>query len=250
MENQPSQQTQSSDASLEAPQPISTEQKNNGNIWKIGGIIAISIAILISLLVWHSSRSENENKNLSTSSGNDNQQNNMEIKISLLGNTYKKGFTLPANTGTDYTSESYEWVKNNETVENWKTLITTHKLSPISADKLLIAAVYAQNVATLQTNNGAMIIETSVINTEDAAKEGVDVSNPPYLLVYAFPSANKSEPTEFIFQKIENIGEGKIVSFIYAERIQLSSKDEIKSFVSSPSFSEKRAAVLLGKFPY
>ena len=247
----PAAQTQSPESQLPLS-PVSPSFPESGkrrSMWKIVGFILMAIVVISAFLIWKGSSRGERDTHASTYSQDSNQQDTMNETISLLGSTYAKVFTLPANAGTDYTSESYEWVKGAETVENWKTLVTTHKLSPLDADKLS-AESYAQNVVALQTKNGAQMVETSIINTQDAANEGIDISNPPYLLVYAYLSSSPSEPAEVNFQKIQNTDDGKVTSFIYAEKMQISTDGELEAFLSSASFSEKRAAVLLERFPY
>ncbi len=175
---------------------------------------------------------------------------NDSISFSLLGDVYKKGFTFPSTKEEDHISESYEWVKGTQTVENWETLVTTHKLSPLAPEKPISAEIYAQNTASLNANKGAKILETSIINTEDARKSGVDTSNPPYLLVYAFLAEKPSDLTELSIQKIENLPEGKVSAFIYSEKIKIFSDEELQSFLNSPSYFKKREEVIFVKFPY
>ena len=168
--------------------------------------------------------------------------------ITLNSATYKKGFTFPKSTGSDYTSESYEWVTGKETVENWSTLITTHILSPLSPDKPLSAQAYAQNASAMNTDKGAIMIETSVINNPDAIAGGVDPKNPPYIMVYLFPSAhpeNPAEPSEFGIQKIVNGKTGSVEAFIYAQRMQIKDDADLNAYLGSPEYDAIRLAVIM-----
>ena len=167
--------------------------------------------------------------------------------ITFNGNTYTKGFTFPPTKSTDSTSESYEWVTGGETLENWTTLLTTHKLSPVSADKPLSAEAYAQNVATLNKDRGAVIIETSLINTPDAIAGGVDAKNPPYLLVYAFPTTSSSDPVEVSIQKVINGDNGTVIAFIYGLRIAKVS--DVDTYFKSEDFTRDRLSVIKAELP-
>ncbi len=170
--------------------------------------------------------------------------------------TYTKGFTFPETPGKDHTSKSYEWVTGGETVENWSTLITTHILSPLSPDKPLSASVYAQNAIVMNTDRGAKILEASIINTPDAIAGGVDINNPPYIIVYIFPSdnlGNSAEPIEFVIQKVINGVNGSVEAFIYAERMVIKTDQDLVNFVlvylASPEYAAKRLAVIKAQVP-
>lgn len=162
------------------------------------------------------------------------------------GEAFAMGDKLPDAQGTDYTSESYEWVRSTETLDTWTKLITTHKLKPLDAATPLDAAAYAQNVAALQKKNGALVLETSVIN-QDTEALGIDPANPPYLLVYMYV---QGDATEFDMQKIEKQADGSLTSFIYAERFPTKSEADMKQYYESKERNDKRIELIKTKFPY
>lgn len=239
--------------------PIQNQVQNSNSgskkwLWiTLGVVLLIAIIILVIFML-------NGNKPNGQLSSNDSTKPNTEvassteITFSFLGDTYKKGFTLPGR-GKDFTSESYEWVKGNDTVDNWQTLITTHELTQLEPGDYvpvlkISAESYAQNVASMLKDSGAIMTELSVINTKDAADSGVDITNPPYLLVYVFPPAKSGGIAEVGIQRIQNADNGNITSFIYAQKKQMSSQKEFDTFLASKEFTDKRMAVILAKFPY
>jgi uncharacterized RDD family membrane protein YckC len=186
----------------------------------------------------------------SMNNSNYSSQDSSAATISFNGATYTQADQLQDTPGQDYTSKSYEWTTGGETVDNWTTLITTHVLSPLDPSKPLDAAAYAQNVPALQKSNGAIVLETSVINTPDAAASGVDIKNPPYLIVYYYPeSADKSIPGEIDIQKIQNGSAGSVTSLIYAQNVNRTDKASIKALTSSVEFQRERTAVILAQVP-
>jgi hypothetical protein len=157
---------------------------------------------------------------------------------------------MPVQPGADHISESYEWVTGGESVENWSTLVTSHRLSPLTPDSPLSAEAYAQNVVNLNQQQGAIIIETSIINAPDAVEMGIDIENPPFLLIYLFPSQDAEVPSEINFQKIENAGDGKVNILIYAERLAIGSQEEFDAVLASPEFLDRRNSLIMSRFPY
>ncbi len=170
---------------------------------------------------------------------------NTDLQITFNGQEYHKGFTLPGG-GDDFNSESYEWVTGAETVENWTSLVTTHKLSAKDSTALLSAEAYAQNVATMLTNQGALVLETSLIN-QDMDAFGIDPAYPPFLLVYLF---NNNGLSEFNMQKIVQQADGSVFSIIYAERFPTKSEEEMKAYYDSKERTDKRIEVIKAKLPY
>lgn len=214
----------------------------SGAILGVGLLIFLGISF-IPFAKWSTPLSkESTSTNISTKN---------TMKSLLVNNkTYIKGFTLPVSQGADYASESYEWVTDGETVEKWSTLVTTHKLSPLDQTKPLSAQVYAQNAASLNQKNGATILETSVINTPDAIKEaGVDPANPPYLLVYVFPT-NTTDPLEVNFQKIVGGPNGSVNVLIYAFKLDLKTNEEIDTYFKSDAFYAIRTEVIKANLSY
>ena len=80
--------------------PLSPEPKHKGKIWKIVGIILISIVVIFSLLVWYGSRLEKQDQNLSNNSQNNNMGALTAEKISTL--------KVALNVGNDYFIGSQE----------------------------------------------------------------------------------------------------------------------------------------------
>ena len=170
--------------------------------------------------------------------------------ISFDGKVYTKGATLTKEVAPEYTNESYEWVTQGETVKNWKTLITTHKLSPRDGTRSLSSAMYAPNVAAMNEKKGATIIEKSVINSPDAVQAGIDVNNPPYILVYAYPVGDTARSTEIAIQKIQNAKNGTLEIFISAQRVIFKTPDEVNAYLKSPAYFTLRAEVIKAHVPY
>lgn len=168
-------------------------------------------------------------------------------KITFLGKGYTKAFTLPPGSSSTQTNESYEWTSEGEDVNNWSTLITTHKLSPTGEP--LPADNYAQNVAGGNTEKGAIILETSVISMPEAAKL-VDITNPPFLLVYIYPSSEDGAPAELGVQKIQGNHDGTIDVVVYSERVNITTDKELQDFIASDNYAEKRNAVISATLPY
>ncbi len=200
--------TQSLSSATSMGDSIATSTKKK-TLLIVGSILAVLVvsAICFAFLIFYLQKNKQEVSIISAKQDkelpvNTINKNTMDTII-FNGKNYTKGFTFPPSKSTDSTSESYEWVTGGETVENWTSLLTTHIISPLSADKPLSAEVYAQNVATLNKDMGAVIIETSLINTPEAIAGGVDANNPPYLLVYAFPATSSSDPVEVGIQKMK-----------------------------------------------
>ena len=170
--------------------------------------------------------------------------------ITFDGKGYTKGFTLPKQGAPEYTNESYEWVTGGETVQNWKTLITTHKLTPRDTTRSLSAAAYAPNVAIMNEKRGATIIEKSVINSPDASKSGIEVNNPPYILVYAFPVGDQARSTEIAIQKIQNSNNNTLEIFISAQRMIFKTPDEVNTYLKSEAYLKRRTEVISAHVPY
>ncbi len=166
------------------------------------------------------------------------------MEITFANKAYTVGFTGPAQE-SDFISDSREWVTGDETVENWTTLVTTHRLTPTSLTSLS-AAVYAENVSALQAQNGALVLETSIIN-QDMEALGIDPNNPPYLLVYLY---EQNGVTEFNMQKIVQLNEREVGSIIYAERFPTKSEPEMKEYYESKERTDKRIELIKLAFPY
>lgn len=170
--------------------------------------------------------------------------------ISFNGKMYTKVLTIPKQDAPEYTSESYQWATDGETIKNWKTLLTTHKLSPRDQTRSLSSVAYAPNVALMNEKKGATIIEKSVINSPDAIAAGIDANNPPYIIVYAFPVGDASRTTELAIQKIQNSKNGTLEIFISAQRIIFKTPDEVNTYLKSPSYLKIRAEVINAHMPY
>ena len=187
--------------------------------------------------------------------GSNNNEAGKTKNFKFLGYDYSIGYTFPQSKAQDFNSEGYEWVKGGETVENWKTLVTTYKLSPIDSSTPLKPEIYAENVSADLKTKGATLIETSVISNDDAKASGVDTSNPPYLLVYMFP-ADEQGLTEFDVQKIQGTADGKVLITIYAEEKAFDNKfkdtrhAQISGFIGSDEYNKIRETVILSTFPY
>jgi hypothetical protein len=168
-----------------------------------------------------------------------------DINITLNQKAYAVGFEMPGQ-GTDFKSESYEFVTGGETVENWTSLITTHKLTPLSPETPLSAEAYAQNIIGTLQNQGAFILETSIIN-QDMAALGIDPAHPPFLIVYMFISG---ELTEFNTQKITQLNDTEVGSIIYAERFATKPEPEMAAYYESKGRTDTRAELIKLSFPY
>lgn len=95
-QNQVSPQTQPTtpQVPISPTPPLSPEPKPKGKIWKIIGIILISVVVIFSLLVWYGSRLENQDQNLSNNSQNNNMNTLIAEKI--------KSLKVASNVGNDY----------------------------------------------------------------------------------------------------------------------------------------------------
>ncbi len=164
--------------------------------------------------------------------------------VLFAGREYVRGYTAPSQ-GTDYVSQSAEWVTNGETVDNWTSLITTHHLKSTSQEGKLSAEAYSQNVIDLNKQNGALILETSVIS-QDAETLGISQDNPPYLLVYMYVADGT---TEFNMQKIFQISPTEIGSVIYAERFPTKTEEEMKAYYDSQDRADKRIELIKSRIP-
>lgn len=171
----------------------------------------------------------------------------MNNNLNFNTKDYSVVYTFPANEGDDYVAESYEWTSGGETVENWSTLITTHKLQP-NTGVPLSAEAYAQNVAAMQQKGGAQMLETSVINNLDAAAY-VDIKNPPFVLVYLH-QGTAGQSAELSIQKISNGANGTVNSMIYASRMDLSTEAAIDTYLESDMYKTARMEVIKAVFPY
>jgi uncharacterized RDD family membrane protein YckC/Tfp pilus assembly protein PilE len=186
----------------------------------------------------------------SMNNSNYSSQDSSAATISFNGATYTQADQLQDTPGQDYTSKSYEWTTGGESVVNWTTLITTSVLSPLEPSKPLDAVAYAQNLVPVLKSSGATLLETSVINTPEAAASGVDIKNPPYLIVYYYPeSADKNTPGEVDIQKIQNGPGGIVTSFIYAQNMNRTDKASMKALVASVEFQRERTAAILAQVP-
>ncbi|MEY2665808.1 MAG: hypothetical protein RLZZ480_913 [Candidatus Parcubacteria bacterium] len=206
-------------------------------------LVTACIAAIIAtmgFLIWKSEQKLPTTNNQVTPS-------NMETekKITFAGKEYKIGFVMPSG-GTDFRSESYEWVTDGETVEAWNSLITTHKLTPTDANVPLSAEAYAQNVVSMLQGQGAMILETSLIN-QDIEALGIDPNHPPYLLVYLF---SNEDTTEFNMQKITQSSDGEVISAIYAERFKNKPEAEMRAYYESKERTDKRTELIRLSIPY
>lgn len=170
----------------------------------------------------------------------------MEIKDLIFNQrSYHVGFERSGD-GTDYSSDGYEWVTAEETVENWTTLVTTIKLSPLSVDRPLNAEAYAQNAANLNAQKGALVLETSIIN-QNMEELGIDPAHPPFLLAYMF---DDGQQIEFNMQKITQLNETELGIIIYAERFPHIDEAGMKAYYESKERTDKRVELLRLPFPY
>lgn len=168
----------------------------------------------------------------------------------FAGTQYERVNTFSTPENVDLVSESYEWAPKGESAEGWTSLITTHRMSSKDTTKLLSAELYAHSVASMNEQQGATIIETSVISTPEAIKEaGIDADNPPYLIVYAFP-AEGDGPIEVDMQKVVNGPGGTVEAFIYAFPLSAKTEAEITSYFTSDDFARTRSEVIKAKLPY
>jgi hypothetical protein len=229
-------ESQSSVPNTAAP-PHATSSKKTWMYALVGLVVIICIAGAMYAYKMRSPSTNNQPQSTATTEN--------KKSITFNAKEYTIGFTDPAQQ-PGATSESYEWVTGGETVDTWTTLITTHKLSPTDVKKPLAAETYAQNVAALQQKNGALILETSLVN-QDSEKLGIDPKNPPYLLVYMFASGGM---TEFDMQRIQQLPNGSIGSMIYAERFTTKSQADMKAYYDSPERLAKRIELIKTTFPY
>jgi hypothetical protein len=164
--------------------------------------------------------------------------------IEFGGTTYDKAFTLPPSQEDWYMASSYEWVPRGETLDAWKSLITTHKFTA-TGTTTLSAETYAQNVIAAHEQAGAVVIETSVIN-QDVEALGVDPNNPPYLMVYAYPGL----PIELSLQKVENGPDASVRAFVYSIRFSATSTEAVEAYLGSQEIVDLRKRVIMAEFPY
>lgn len=170
--------------------------------------------------------------------------------IMFAGTQYARIHTFPPSEDPTLVSESYEWAPQGSSADALTSLVTTHKMSSKDASKPISAKVYAENVAAMNEKQGATIIETSVINTPEAVKEaGIDANNPPYLIVYAYPSST-STPIEVDMQKVINGTDGTVEAFVYSFPLNAKTEQDVIDFFKSDEFVSKRAEVIKAAFPY
>jgi hypothetical protein len=167
-------------------------------------------------------------------------------KIVFNQKEYGVAFDLSDKNPPDSTVEAYEWITNNESIDNWTTLITTHLLIPKDITRPMSAEVYAQNVMALLTQSGALVLETSLIN-QDIETLGIDPARAPYILVFMF---NQNGITEFNMQKIVQLDNGKVGSILYGEKFPTKSEPDMKAYYDSDERTSKRAELIRMPFPY
>lgn len=179
--------------------------------------------------------------------------NNMQSDTQTSANTETFTFqdteyfapeAVAESQGDDYTAESIEWIPTGETFDNWTTLITNHRLSPLSDGPTLDAEAYAGNIAAGNTSNGANILETSVLSNQEWEQVGVDMANPPYLLVYVY-NVPQAPIVELSIQKIQQ-ADDQIEVFIFAKRIP---SEDLESYLGSDEYADLRIAVGSADFP-
>lgn len=236
---------QSLDQVLASSQSANAEEKSPSSkiVYSVLAVVALIAVITGSYYV--------VSKNRGLSSGIPTDETGIVAQsLDFNGVEYARAYDMPEQEGLDNLSTSYEWLPKGETFETWTSLITTHKMAPKDASAPLSAEVYAQNVAGLNEKQGAVIIETSVINMQDAVEQaGVDLNNPPYLLVYAYPSDGKN-PIEVDMQKVLKGKDGGLHAFVYAYKLNATKEEEINAYFQSDDFAKKRIEVIKAKFPY
>jgi hypothetical protein len=160
---------------------------------------------------------------------------------------YQISYSFPLQETEEYTSESYEWNKEDESLEGWTSLITTHKLTPKDPNTELLAANYAQNVANIHTSKEGVILETSVISDPEAVELlNLDPNNPPYLIIAIFPT----EPMELSFQTITDTQDGGLEILNYSKALIGYNNDTIEDFLASDEYADLRRSTLAVDFPY
>lgn len=222
-------------------QPAETIPEKTGTLSKSSLVIGAVVILVLAGGVWYFMKSNDD----STMNQSNKTQDTMG-NISYLGRQYSKAYTFPESVQPNQKSESYEWTTGGETVENWTSLITTHKITSTKAGADISAEGYAQNVVAMQEENGAFILETSVIN-QDTAELAIDPKNPPYFLSYLFAGEGM---TEFNLQKIQMLPDGSVVSIIYAERFATKNEADMKAYYESTEQSQKRIDLIKLAFPY
>lgn len=209
-----------------------------------------AVAILILIVAGGAYIAFTKNKASSSSASIPGEGEGSLPSFAFSGKKYARINTFPPSEDSDLASESYEWTPKGESADSSTSLITTHKISSKDPSKPISAKLYAESVATANEKQGASIIETSVINTPDAIKEaGIDPNNPPYLIIYAFPS-NGTVPIEVDMQKVINGPDGTVEAFVYSFPLNAKTEQEVTSFFQSDEFVNKRADVIKAPFPY
>lgn len=227
--------------SLSSAQPVQTSHTGTSKtVLSMVAVLVLAIALAGSYYAYTRKGGTNGERNTDA----------VGTSYSFSGVPYVRAYTMPPVEAASYTSESYEWTAVGETLDTWSSLITTHKMTAKDPSLPLSAEAYAQNVAAMNEEQGAIILETSIINTEDAIQEaGVDPKNPPYLLVYAYPSDGASL-IEVNIQKILHGPEGTLHAFIYAYRLTAKTEQEITAYFESEEFGTLRTEVIKAPFPY
>lgn len=150
-------------------------------------------------------------------------------KIELNNKTYTVDHVFDPEQGEDFLSESYEWICEGESVEDWTTLITTHKLSPLDPKEPLSSEVYAENIAEMYEEDGADILETSFIEDKKV-----------FLLIYLY---DESEGIELNIERVKDNGEGGIDILVYSERLELDESD-LEEYFESDKFEKLRQDIV------
>lgn len=182
----------------------------------------------------------------------DEQVTNVQSTV-FNGDTYYSKYKFPDSDQLNYEHESYEWYLENESPENWTSLITTHKISTTgrgeNSDFNITPEGYAQNVVSSHANSGTVIIETSIIDQSEDL-DMIDKNNIPYLLVYGYylPHGNNIK-IELSINKIAYTTDGYVGSYVFSQKIDFETEEELINYLESSEFLDLRAETILAKFP-
>lgn len=171
-----------------------------------------------------------------------NQNNSMattETVISFLGVEYYMPLPEQNVPGSDYTALFKEVLPLGEAFDNWTSMITSQRLTPLSAGPEISAESYTNNLLDMHRTQGAQILETTVLSNPEWETVGIDTSNPPYLLIFVY-NIPQTTQAEFSIATIRNNPAGHVDALIYSKQLP---QVDVPAFLESQEYGEARIGV-------